>query len=105
MNKRERVARAFWVESERMDRLPFEQRPGKQDFIRILADIAVTALEPVTVQEAARVANLAAALRWYEKRLSDFSTATDGSAEIAERDLDQDGGKRARAALAEQDDK
>ena len=46
-----------------------------------------------------RVAELEAALSWYAERLSEFSRATDQSADDAEELLDRDGGKIARAAL------
>lgn len=46
-----------------------------------------------------RVAELEAALSWYAERVSEFSYATDQSADDAEELLDRDGGKIARAAL------
>ena len=46
-----------------------------------------------------RVAKLEAALSWYAERVSEFSRATDQSADDAEELLDRDGGKIARAAL------
>lgn len=54
---RERLARAIWAEIDRLDKLPFSKQPdtsgieGQMELSRMIAQAAIAALEPVTVQE------------------------------------------------------
>ena len=73
----------------------------RHPFVGPSRDDTINALSAHIEELEAKLAKAGGALEFYNEVLTAFSSATDATADVADETLDRDGGKLARATLAE----